>query len=202
MLVVHWTPVKNTKHILKNGLGKSQKGVFCFPLTGNKIIDKFWVNLFNNSSNKNRQRYNGIVCRLTQNDLPAYFGHWIGATNRDEFNKPITDIKTLEKQIRQMIYWRIGNYICHIQSHNLMLEQMQSVDFMVNFGEMVVKNNPSLWHEVVSDSGFLGYIFEDLQIVISQPISAKRIVKIIPQNHEFGRTTRQNKLIHLAKNYH
>jgi predicted Zn-dependent protease len=34
MLVVHWSPVKNTRRILRTGIRKSPEGLFCFPLTG------------------------------------------------------------------------------------------------------------------------------------------------------------------------
>ena len=36
-----------------------------------------------------RKKYNGIVFKISKEDLPAYFGHWIGATTRDNFDKPI-----------------------------------------------------------------------------------------------------------------
>jgi hypothetical protein len=95
MLAVHWTPVNNTKTILKNGITKSKKGLYCFPLTGHKSLDRWWINFFNQCGVRHKKKYNGIVFRLKQQDLPAYFGHWIGATNKDDFKKEITNIKTL-----------------------------------------------------------------------------------------------------------
>ena len=93
MLTVHWTPVSKKKNILKNGITKSKKGLYCSPLTGHKALDKWWVYFFNQCGARQRKKYNGIVFRIRQQDLPAYFGHWIGATNRDNFNKEITRLR-------------------------------------------------------------------------------------------------------------
>ena len=86
MLVIHWSPVKNTKHILKDGITKNKNGVYCFPLTGNRYVDKFWVDVFNS---KNKKKFNGFIFRLEESDMPAYFGDWFGATNDDRFEKKI-----------------------------------------------------------------------------------------------------------------
>lgn len=40
MLVVHWSPVNNTKNILKNGITKSQNGVYCFPVDYQIVLTK------------------------------------------------------------------------------------------------------------------------------------------------------------------
>ena len=39
MLAVR-APVKSKGHILKNGITKSKDGLYCFPLTGHRIVDK------------------------------------------------------------------------------------------------------------------------------------------------------------------
>ena len=108
MLAVHWTPVSNTKGILKNGITKSKKGLFCFPLTGHKFLDRWWLYFFNQCGVRARKQYNGIVFRLKQQDMPAYFGHWVGAINNSDFKKEITDLKTLGQEFREAITWRLG----------------------------------------------------------------------------------------------
>jgi len=75
MLAVHWTPVSKTKSILKNGISKSKKGLYCFPLTGLKSLDRWWIHFFNQCGARQRKKYNGVVFRLKQSDMPAYFGH-------------------------------------------------------------------------------------------------------------------------------
>lgn len=47
MLAIHWSPVSNTKRIMKNGIIKSNNGVYCFPLTGHRSLDMWWVKAFN-----------------------------------------------------------------------------------------------------------------------------------------------------------
>jgi hypothetical protein len=111
MLAVHWTPVSNTKSILKNGITKSKKGLFCFPLTGHKFLDRWWLYFFNQCGVRERKQYNGIVFRLKEQDMPAYFGSWIGATSKSDFEKEITDLKTLGHEFKEVITWRLGEEI-------------------------------------------------------------------------------------------
>lgn len=76
MLAIHWSPVKNTKHILKNGIKRSRTGVYCFPLTGHRALDKWWAGYFKNHYFINKERktqYDGFIFRITQADLPARF---------------------------------------------------------------------------------------------------------------------------------
>jgi hypothetical protein len=113
MLAVHWTPVSNTKNILKNGIRKSKKGLFCFPLTGHKTLDRWWIFFFNQCGIRHRKKYNGIVFRIKQQDLPAYFGHWGGATNSDSFEKEFTTIKQLGIEFKETILWRLGELVAH-----------------------------------------------------------------------------------------
>ena len=80
MLAIHWSPVNNTKRILKNGISKSKNGLYCFPLTGHKNIDHWWVKTFKTCRKGSRVQYNGFIFRIEQNDMPAYFGHWFGHT--------------------------------------------------------------------------------------------------------------------------
>jgi len=96
ILAFHWSPVNNTKRIKKNGIRKNKNGLYCFPLTESHYVDKFWVDLLNNS---NKKEYNGFIFKLTESDMPAYSGNWLGATNKDKFEKEICDLKTLKKRV-------------------------------------------------------------------------------------------------------
>lgn len=186
MLAVHWTPVNNTKSILKNGIRKSKTGLYCFPLTGIQQLDKWWVNFFNQGRVRARKKYNGIVFRITQDDLPASFGHWVG-----DLDLNITDLKTLESEYRETVLWRIGEQIAADRS----LEDWKDSDKFMPFAEAAIKNNPGLLHEHMRSFDFMRFTFEDYQIILSKAIAADRIIKVIPQGNEFGRVIKQRKKI-------
>jgi len=190
MLAVHWTPVSNTKSILKNGIRKSKNGVYCFPLTGNKFLDKWWLNFFNQASVRPRKKYNGIVFRITKEDLPAYFGHWVGATNRDSFKKEIADLKSLGKEYREALIWRIGEHTAWRKNYpNYFGDQAMAEKVYMELGHQAIESDSFLF----SDLGLMLYTFEDYQIALSHSIPARRIVKVLPQGDEFGRVLRKKK---------
>ncbi|MCF6403064.1 hypothetical protein L3C95_09280 [Chitinophaga filiformis] len=184
MLAVHWTPVNNTKSILKNGIRKSKTGLYCFPLTGIKQLDKWWVNFFNQSRVRARKKYNGIVFRITQDDLPASFRHWVGDRNLN-----ITDLKTLEAEYRQTVLWRIGEQIAADKS----LEDWKHHEKFMPLAEAALKDDPGILQEHMRSFGFMGFTFEDYEIILSSAIPANRIIKVIPQGNEFGRVLKQQK---------
>ena len=194
MLAIHWTPVNNTKKILKSGIRKSKKGLFCFPLTGHKQLDKWWVNFFNQNRERQRKKYNGVIFRIKKEDLPAYFGHWIGATNRQDFKKEITDLKSFGKQYHEILLWRMGEEIA--KSNNL--SQVTS-DYKINvklyleIAEKELLNNTTALADRLNSIDFMSYALEDYQIVLSNSISADRIIKVIPQGDEFGRFLKRKK---------
>jgi len=112
MLAVHWSPVKNTKNILKNGISKSKNGLYCFPLTGKKNIDQWWVRRFNQSvRRKVRTHYNGFIFRILKEDLPAVFDHGYGYTAWDNFEMQINTLKELKLRYRARIVHKIGEKI-------------------------------------------------------------------------------------------
>jgi hypothetical protein len=111
MLAVHWSPVKNTKKILKNGITKSKNGLYCFPLTGKKNIDQWWVMSFNLWRRRHRKQYNGFVFKIKKDDLPAVFDHGYGYTSRDTFKMEINELKELELRYRERIINNIGKNI-------------------------------------------------------------------------------------------
>ncbi len=194
MLAVHWAPVNHTKHILKNGIAKSKKGVYCFPLTGHQSLDRWWIHFFNQCKVRPRKHYNGIVFRIAQEDLPAYFGHWIGATNRDAFTKEIPDLKQLGHQFRETILWRLGEEIAHKDNLDAGIHDGAKLQALyMGLGERALQDDPKAFTRKYNDLDFMGYTFEDYQIVLSHPIPAKRIIKVLPQGNEFGRVLRIRK---------
>ena len=194
MLAVHWTPVNETKKILKNGIRKSKKGLFCFPLTGHKHLDKWWVNFFNQSRARHRKKYNGIIFRIEKGDLPAYLGHWIGATNRDDFKKEITDLKSFGKQYREILLWRMGEEIARANNLDNGIYDFKIYDKLYSeLADKEIMNDASALTKRFNSIDFMSYSLDDYQIVLSRSISADRIIKVIPQGNEFGRVLRQKK---------
>jgi len=196
MLAVHWTPVSNTRHILKNGIAKSRRGVFCFPLTGHKSVDRWWVSFFNQCGVRPRKRCNGIVFRITEADMPAYFGHWTGATNNFRFDKEIPDLKSLGGEFRDIILWRLGEEIAWKLNHaNSSAPRVPSVenDYQ-SLARQALGTDPALFARRMQSLDAMLYTFEDYQIVLSHAIPANRILKVLPQGNEFGRILRQRKI--------
>jgi hypothetical protein len=194
MLAVHWTPVNNTKSVFKNGIRKSKKGLFCFPLTGHTHLDKWWVNFFNQCGARDRKKYNGIVFRIKKGDLPAYFRLWIGATNRHHFNKEITDLKTLSKQYREILLQLMGEEIARTNNLDTCVYDYETLNKLYSeLAHKEISNNTTALTEKQNSVDFMSYTLEDYQIVLSQSISADRIIKILPQGNEFGRVLRQKK---------
>jgi hypothetical protein len=195
MLAIHWTPVANTKKILRTGITKSKKGLYCFPLTGNHQVDRWWVKFFNMVRAK--KKYNGIVFKISKNDLPAYFGHWIGATSRDTFDKPILTIKELRDEYRNNILFRIGEYFLHQKG-----ELMTAADFARDFVDIAkreIRGNEKV-KRLLHDLDIKTFALEDIQIVLSSSVSADRIVKVISDGTDTGRQRRKKKLERVERN--
>jgi hypothetical protein len=188
MLAIHWTPVNNTKSILKNGIRKSKTGLYCFPLTGHKLLDKWWINFFNQCHVRARKKYNGIVFRIVQEDLPASFGHWVGKGLTHPENS-ITDLKKFESEYRETIIWRIGEQIAADKS----LEDWKNHDQFTPLAEAALKSDPGILHDHMRSYNFMCFTFEDYEIALSRSISADRIIKVLPQGNEFGRVLKRQK---------
>jgi hypothetical protein len=194
MLAVHWAPVSKTKNILKNGISKSKKGLYCFPLTGHKQLDRWWIYFFNQCGIRDRKKYNGIVFRIKKEDLPAYFGHWIGATKRDNFKKEIDSLKKLGSEFKETILWRLGEEIA--EKRNLgkdISDYDKRKELYFNLAEEEIQKSPNFLNDKLNDLDFMTYTLEDHQIVLSNSIPANRIIKIIPQGDEFGKVIRLKK---------
>jgi len=188
MLAVHWAPVSKTKNILKNGITKSHNGLYCFPLTGHKAVDRWWVTFFNYSTSRERKKYNGIVFRIKKEDLPAYFGYWMGATTRDIYKKKIITLKELEIKFRETLLWRLGEHIAWAEG----VGHCGDVDYMKLAMERMIKE-PKALTELMMEPDFMRYSLEDYQIVLSHSISADRIIKVLPKESEFGKVKRLQK---------
>lgn len=193
MLAVHWTPVGKTKHILKNGITKSKKGLYCFPLTGHKALDRWWLYFFNQCGVRRRKKYNGIVFRIKQQDLPAYFGHWIGATNKDSFKKEVLTVKQLGAEFRETIMWRLGELVAFKAYGIDIYKSDKLIEQFLKLAEEEINKDPKALIATLNDLDFMMYALEDYQIVLSHSIPADRIVKVIPQGDEFGRVQRLKK---------
>ena len=195
MLAVHWAPVSKTKNILKNGITKSKKGLYCFPLTGHKSLDRWWLYFFNQCGVRQRKKYNGIVFRIKQQDLPAYFGHWIGATNRDTFKKEITSVKQLGKEFRETITWRLGEILA--QQANLgngIYDHDKQTELYLRLAEQEIAKSSNALADKLNDLGFMTFALEDYQVVLTNSIPADRIIKLIPHGDEFGKVKRRRKI--------
>lgn len=194
MLAVHWTPVSKTKSILKNGITKSKKGLYCFPLTGLKSLDRWWIYFFNQCGARQRKKYNGIVFRLKQEDLPAYFGRWIGATNRDDFKKEITNLKTLGTEFRQTILWQLGEELARqLNLSSNLYDHKKQTELFLRLAELEIQKSPKALTQKTADIDFMTFALEDYQIVLTNSISSDRILKVLPQGDEFGRVTKLRK---------
>jgi hypothetical protein len=194
MLAVHWTPVSKTKNILKNGITKSKKGLYCFPLTGHKALDRWWIYFFNQCGVRQRKKYNGIVFRIKQQDLPAYFGHWGGATTRDTFEKEIKTLKQLGAAYKEMLIWRLGEMLAHqAKIGNGIYDHDKLDDLYIGLAEQAIAKSPKAFTDKLNDLNFMTFSLEDYQIVLTNSIPADRIIKLLPQGDEFGRVQRQRK---------
>lgn len=195
MLAIHWSPVSNTKRILKDGIIKSQNGVYCFPLTGQRAVDTWWVKAFNQYKfRKDKKKYNGFIFRIEQGYLPAYFGHWVGATSQDVFKKPINEINELEKEVRQTILFRIGENI---------IGYPDAINYNYNYLIKIAQNNENSkehYNSFVQDLDCMTFTFEDLQIVLDKSIPAKNIISVVSSQNEFGKVLYKNKKNQLDTN--
>ena len=187
MLVVHWSPVNNSKNILKNGISKSQNGVYCFPITGHVSLDRWWMKALKRFR-RDGKRYNGFIFRVEEQDLPAYFGHFMGATTKDKFEKPIKTLVELGNEIQHTIIWRIGESTIRNTADWL----RNDIDY-IKLGREELSKRPDLYKETLTDTAFMEYILEDYQIVLTKSITANRIIRVVPPTEEFGRILYKNK---------
>jgi hypothetical protein len=215
MLAVHWSPVKNTKIICKNGIRKDARGVFCFPLTGHFFLDRWWPRAFRTwTPGHAPSAFNGFVFRLTDEDCPAYFGHW-GAEGAV---KPLQSVAAIQQSFRETLIWRIGEaawngwvpctrQACRCEelgpARAVLADIVSSKrsdahttwnGAIEDLGQAVVRHDPRRYTDcLMQNVSFLQFVFEDFEIVLSHSITPHRILKIMPGGHEFGRSQYQRK---------
>lgn len=187
MLAVHWSPVNNSKNILKTGIAKKQNGVYCFPLTGHLSLDRWWMKALKRFR-RDGKRYNGFVFRLEESDFPVYFGHFAGATTKDKFEKSIRTLHDLGNRIKDTIIWRIGERTLWDSAERL----RNDIDYL-SVGREEILKNPNVYKETLADAAFMEYILEDYQIVLTNSVKADRIIRVIPPMEDFGRVLYKNK---------
>lgn len=178
MIAIHWSPVHNTSRILKNGIRKSKRGLFCFPLTGYPFVDRWWCRAFRQW--RPRTHYTGFLFRITEADLPATFSHWCGGA----FDKPLTTLNALTTAYRDTVLFRIGERAQGYTPQTLLHTPVES---LTAFARMLIDENPQLWTRTLTeDPQFLHYIFEDYQLVLSHSIAPQRILKVISDRYPSG----------------
>jgi len=158
-------------------------------LTGKPLVDRWWVRFFNHV--RQRKKYNGIVFRIRQEDLPAYFGHWIGTTSKDKFDKPILSLKHLKTEFRENLLFRAG--AAYMEEKGFLTSVGDFEKDFIKIAKTEIKDRKKL-KELISEVGLVLFTFEDYQIVLSNSIPASRIIKVISDGSETGRQRRRKKL--------
>ncbi|QNK55158.1 hypothetical protein [Paenibacillus sp. PAMC21692] len=149
MLVVHWSPVNNSKHILKNGIRKSPNGIYCYPVTGHRSLDRWWMKALKRFR-KDGKSYNGFIFKVEDQDLPAYYGHFIGATTRDKFEKPIKSLSELGQELQNTVIWRIGERV----SWSAAGIPTNETDYL-KLGKEEIFKRPEIYKETLNDAAFM-----------------------------------------------
>ena len=127
-------------------------------------------------------------------DLPAYFGRWIGATNRDDFKKEITNLKTLGTEFRQTILWQHGEELARqLNLSSNLYDHKKQTELFLRLAELEIQKSPKALTQKTADIDFMTFALEDYQIVLTNSISSDRILKVLPQGDEFGRVTKLRK---------
>ncbi|MCA9072687.1 MAG: hypothetical protein KDA84_27380, partial [Planctomycetaceae bacterium] len=177
MLAIHWSPVKNTKSILRNISRKGKRGLFCFPLTGHEILDRCWAWLFRCSRSRPRTPYNGFVFRLTEDDLPASFGDWIldACGQARSFGL----LSELEEEFRRAI-------VSQMETDRL-CRQRRGSNRIRNTGEGSDCHDSLEFNQYRNDPMWMQEVFYGSQIILSKSIDARRIIRIVSYASKSGR---------------
>jgi len=184
MLAVHWSPVKNTRQILRSGIKKSRDGLFCFPLTGNPYVDRWWVKMLRRCRARKRNSYNGFVFRIEQSDLPATYSTFF-ATAFGGRIESYTSLKKLEALFRGFLYLGVCE---HARRQNLNEQPMWNThEEAVEFGKLVTELDPVQLSLLRSDPYRMLSMFDFLEMVLSVSISPDRILRVISGDKLNGR---------------
>jgi hypothetical protein len=173
VLVVHWSPVGNTKRILRRGIRKGWRGLFCFPITGIPTVDRWWPRLFRHY--QSHTSYNGFVFRLVDEDLPAYFGPW--PPGNDEY---VHSLAQLEAAVRNTLIQTFGTAAGSIPP---------GVDSLAETTGISIPDDRTL-ARLRSNPKFVNWVWREHEIVISRSVSPDRILRVIPGSQLSGRRRR------------
>lgn len=185
MIAVHWSPVKNTRQILKNGIRKAKLGgVHCYPLTGIARLDRYGRTFFRHSRYRHRVEYNGFLFRIIEEDLPARFGHF---GTRSEY----CSLAELESAYRETIMFRIAERFGGPVFDELYSDAHtdEAADELIRSTiNQICEADPGVHNRVLTNSpGYMEFIFEDYEIVLRGHIAPERIFKVIPGGGKSGR---------------
>ena len=199
MLAVHWSPVKNTAQILRNGIsvgkqGGKRSGVFCVPLSGFSRVDKWWANVFHNGW-RPRENYNGFVFRVEEGDLPAVFADWIWGSDEKDL-KTVADIG---REYRIQLACRLAFYLPKQffreklgvdDPNNPAFAAFEEYDFSARYERaeaILVEASRSDLRTTLNDPEFRKFVFEDFQLVLSRAIAPSRIIRVLSGTTDSGR---------------
>ena len=117
--------------------------------------------------------------------MPAYFGYWMSATTRDNFEKEIKTLEELGTLFRETFLWRLGENIAWKQG----IAHRSDVDYLQLAMERMARE-PKALNALMNEPGFVKYSLEDYQIVLSKSIPANRIIRVMSGEQESGRVKR------------
>jgi hypothetical protein len=177
MLVVHWSPVKNTRRILRTGTHKGRAGVFCFPLTGFFALDHWWADCLYAAGV--RTHFNGFVFRLVAADLPALYGDCVHRIHPDRHGPPrcYETLRALETAIREDIAGRIATDSTISTPNEAEIEKLTR--------ELL--RSPARICAFQRDAGQMEYLLGHHEIVLSRSITPDRIIRVVSGSARSGR---------------
>ena len=126
-----------------------------------------------------------LFLELSSKILPAYFGHYEGAKTNDIFDKEITDIKELTKKFEETILWKIGETL-YDSNHNFEKYFIQKARNAVYGGNWNINRTMNSYDD-------MNIVFAGYQIVLSQSIHPKRIIKVVSSRNEYGKILHKNR---------
>jgi len=189
MNVIHWSPASNHEAILEKGLLIKDTRIACTILTPFHELNRWWLDFQMNDT-----KYLGYIFELVESDFPLKYGHWLGDTDqvydeqgelRASRRKTIADflqeeathpnvypsLQELKEGYKNALLWRIGE---HLDVEN----KEETTSYISN----ALRYFQSPKHSIdtfIEDWDFMRFTFEDYQLLLFQPISPNRLIKIV-----------------------
>jgi len=92
------------------------------------------------------------------------------------------------------ILWRLGEELARKENIEYdHFDREKETELYLKLPELEIQKSPKVLTEKTRDFNFMAFTLEDYQIVLSNSISADRILKVLPQGDEFGRVLRLKK---------